>query len=239
KVPDANPSPALAARWAAAVAALPTPGTPEEEAQAIGALSRLAATAGDAALAEQARRRRGALAARADLSPMALYGLGSVAEKEKDFPVAVALYERAIAGAAARGANFAVAKNNLAMVLADMPGGDVQRAAMFAADALRVEPGQPGYLDTLAHVQEVAGDRRAAERSLRAAIQADPENVQWLVRLAELYRAETPARAADVQAAFDQIKMLTLRNGANRSLGARIDAIRAWLEAVAAVPLKP
>ena len=109
---------------------------------------------------------------------------GMIAESEQDWPAAEDAYRqvfRADAGSAG-------ARNNLAMVLAQSDPPQLEEAIGLAEDATRMVPNEPNYYDTLAQVQARAGRFDAAADSIRRAIDLDPTNPQWRVRLNEINR---------------------------------------------------
>jgi tetratricopeptide (TPR) repeat protein len=135
---------------------------------------------GNAKLLSVAREIRSQIAARKDLSPLALAVLGSQAEQTGDFAEAEALYRRAIAA----DSSFVVAKNNLAMVLMQH-GGDLKEAIKLVEEAIARNPAMPNYYDTLAQVQAKAGETKKAVETIREAVKRDPEAASWQVSLAE------------------------------------------------------
>ena len=107
---------------------------------------------------------------------------GMIAEAEQDWPAAEDAYRqvfRADAGSAG-------ARNNLAMVLTQSDPPQIEEAIGLAQDAIRMDPRQPNYLDTLAFIQARAGRYDAAADTIRRAIDLDPTNPQWRVRLNEI-----------------------------------------------------
>ena len=120
------------------------------------------------------------LAAAGDANMFFLRGM--IAESEQDWSAAEDAYRqvfRADAGSAG-------ARNNLAMVLAQSDTPQFEEAIGLAEDAIRMDPQEPNYLDTLAYVQARAGRFDAAAATIRRAIDLEPTNPQWRVRLNEI-----------------------------------------------------
>jgi Flp pilus assembly protein TadD len=90
------------------------------------------------------------------------------------------------------------ALNNAAMVIARDPGR-ATLAIEKAQAVVQAYPGNPNFLDTLAHVQSVAGQHEAAEQTIRRAIRLDPSNPQWQLRLQEITQRRSNATTAEVQ----------------------------------------
>ena len=107
---------------------------------------------------------------------------GMIAESEQDWPAAEDAYRQVFRS----DAGSAGARNNLAMVLAQADPPQLEEAIGLAQDAIRMDPTQPNYLDTLAFVQARAGRYDAAADSIRRAIDLEPTNPQWRVRLNEI-----------------------------------------------------
>lgn len=97
-------------------------------------------------------------------------GLGVVLVQAGDLQGAAAAFAIAVE----RRPHYAPALNNLAYVLA-MLGRDLEAARAHAEEALRLQPGNPDYLLTLARVHLERGDRPASETALAAALASRPD----------------------------------------------------------------
>ena len=109
------------------------------------------------------------------------YFLGTVGEAEGRLDEAEAAYRRAIE----IDPQTIYPRNNLAMVLAT-GGGDLAEAERQARAILEQRPEEPNFHDTLAFVLMTAGRLGEAETAIRAAIDLDPSNPSWRVRLDEI-----------------------------------------------------
>ena len=125
------------------------------------------------------------------------YRLGLAYEQQGDRTKAMAAYERAIA----LNGNLGPAKNNLAYLLADTPGGDLDRALELAQQAKEQLPDDPNTADTLGWVLLKRGVPSAAIGYLEEAAERFPKEafeIQGIVRnhLAEAYeKNQDPAKA--------------------------------------------
>jgi len=132
---------------------------------------------------------------------------------------ALVAYERAIALNDALGQ----AKNNLAYLLADTPGGDLDRALELAQQAKEQLPDDPNAADTLGWVLLKRGVPSAAIGYLQEAAERFPESafeVQGIVRnhLAEAYeKNQEPAKAVtaseDAIGSFEKLAAVAKERG--------------------------
>ncbi|WP_428939608.1 tetratricopeptide repeat protein [Fontivita pretiosa] len=78
---------------------------------------------------------------------------------------------------------LAIAKNNLAIILAQR-GGDLHEAMELAqfACAQAEHPDRARFLDTLAYVQAKMGEYEGAAATWKQAIELDPNNLAWRIR---------------------------------------------------------
>lgn len=107
--------------------------------------------------------------------------LGTVYEAERDLSQAEAAYRKAIA----LDPETIFARNNLAMVMADH-GGDLAEAEALVDRAIAARPEEPNFHDTRAYVLMRAGHYDKAEAAIRRALELDPGQPQWQVRLNEI-----------------------------------------------------
>jgi len=83
--------------------------------------------------------------------------------------------------------NHQAARNNLSMLLTTHET-NLQEALELAHTAVRHEPRNPSYHDTLAFVQSRIKDYDSAIESIRIAISLDPTNPKWQTRLATIQK---------------------------------------------------
>ena len=105
--------------------------------------------------------------------------LGSIEERQNDFLDAVAHYGKAVD----LDANNAPAANNLSWRLAS-DGGDLNRALDLAQKAVRLEPGNPSFEDTLGWVHYKMGHFPQAVTVLQDAVKAAPARTIYHYHLA-------------------------------------------------------
>lgn len=128
-----------------------------------------------------------ALAQRDDASAALYFFLGSLAEADRDLDAAESAYRRSIA----LDPDAVTARNNLAMVLCQQPDANLSEAVALAEKVVELVPSEPNFLDTLAFVYNKAGQHAQAQTAINRAIELDPGNPQWQVRLNEI-KAHTP-----------------------------------------------
>jgi tetratricopeptide (TPR) repeat protein len=105
---------------------------------------------------------------------------------------------------------FAVAKNNLAMLLvADAAGLDEALKLAREAVADRNDPNYAEFLDTLGLVQLKRGDASEARQSFESAVELNPDRLDKRLNLLEALIAVGDFEAADVQ--LDAAQRLTTR----------------------------
>lgn len=122
------------------------------------------------------------------------YFLGTIGEADGDLGVAEKAYRRAIE----LDPETIFARNNLAMVLAEY-GGDLNEAVGLAKRVVESRPEDPNFHDTLAFVLLQAGRLDEAEEAIRVAMELDPSNSEWRVRLEEINARRTNVNAAGVE----------------------------------------
>lgn len=120
--------------------------------------------------------------------------LGTIAEADGDLGVAETAYRRAIE----LDPDTVFARNNLAMVLAEY-GGDLNEAVGLANRVIEARPEDPNFHDTLAFVLMQAGRLDEAEEAIRVAMDLDPSNPTWRVRLEEIRSRRSDGDAALVE----------------------------------------
>ncbi|MEL7089964.1 MAG: tetratricopeptide repeat protein, partial [Planctomycetota bacterium] len=122
------------------------------------------------------------------------YFLGTIGEADGDLGSAEEAYRRAIA----LNPDTVFARNNLAMVLAEY-GGDLNEAVGLAERVIEARPEDPNFHDTLAFVLMQAGRLDEAERAIRVAMELDPSNPAWRVRLEEINARRADGRGAKAE----------------------------------------
>jgi tetratricopeptide (TPR) repeat protein len=122
------------------------------------------------------------------------YFLGTIGEADGDLGAAEKAYRRAIA----LNPDTLFASNNLAMVLAEY-GGDLNEAVGLAQRVVDARPEDPNFHDTLAFVLLQAGRHDEAEQAIRAAMELDPSNPMWRIRLDEINTSRAPGSSAEAQ----------------------------------------
>jgi tetratricopeptide (TPR) repeat protein len=140
-------------------------------------------------------------------SAEALVLLGVMRHAGGDEAAAEQLYRRAIAA----DDRVALAHNNLAALLAERPG-QAQAALEAARAAVRLDPANAEYQQTLAGVLSARGDHAAAAEALRQAVKIDPYEPRWQAALIEALSAsgdhEEARRATDrFDARFDSSRL--------------------------------
>jgi len=153
---------------------------PQERVMLAESYDQLGVLLTDAKLTSLAGEMYGELASDSKASAMVLTAVANRAERHGDPTTAEAIYRRAIK----LDPDSWRAQNNLAMLIVGR-GGDAKEAAVFAAAAARLQPRQPAVRDTLAEIQQKAGDLTAAAESEHAAVRLDPDNVKWKIRFAQ------------------------------------------------------
>lgn len=103
-------------------------------------------------------------------------------EQLGDYGTAEGLYRRALAAGGA-GDAIPVVQNNLAMVLS-RNAGDLNEAITLATQAVEARPTIADFHDTLAYVQNKAGNHDLAVQNIRSAATLEPDNAVWHIRLA-------------------------------------------------------
>jgi len=122
----------------------------------------------------------------------------------------------------------AVAKNNLAMVLAHQDT-KLPEATTLASDAIMLQPKVPNFYDTLAFVQEKQKLYPEAAENLKKAVGLDPKNPMWKIGLAEALMQVGDAKGA--QSAIDGLDALTVQPEQREKLIQLRDAIKTKLAA--------
>jgi Flp pilus assembly protein TadD len=131
------------------------------------------------------------LVQRPDADAELWFFLGTVHETAGQFPDAEHAYRRAL-----RMDDAAInARNNLAMVLT-LQGKATDEALRLIDEALSRLPNEPNLYDTKAFVLLNAGRYDAAEAAIQQAIELNPANPAWQVRLNEI-RSARPASTSD------------------------------------------
>jgi predicted Zn-dependent protease len=150
---------------------------------------------------------------------VAILAAAAQAERAGDVAAAEAFYRRALA----LDDKLVPAHNNLAMLIARR-GGPPQEAVSHAAAAVKLEPRQATLHDTLAFAQSKAGDLNAAATCMSTAVNLEPDNAKWRVRLAQyLLEGGHLPEAAEAVGAIDA-RRLDLRD--------QPPALRQQLEAI-------
>jgi len=120
---------------------------------------------------------------------------GLLAEQEGDTAAAESAYRKALKVSP----KFALANNNLAMLLATLRK-DLDEAVSLAKTAVQVRPTSASFLDTLAFVQHRAGRDDDAIATAQQAVALQPDNVQWQTRLSQLLASRNDGRVEAVPA---------------------------------------
>lgn len=144
------------------------------------ALGQLGIRAKDPAITQRSTDAFAALTADPKAAPEVLLAAATAAERRSDWAGAEPLYRRALA----LNPKLWIAQNNLAMLIVRRRGNAAE-AASLASAAARLQPRQPTVLDTLAQVEAEAGNPSAAAKAEQSALQLDPDNVKWRVRLTQ------------------------------------------------------
>jgi tetratricopeptide (TPR) repeat protein len=105
--------------------------------------------------------------------PAGYLSLALLYERDKDFPNAIKVYERALK----ENPNFYFAANNLAFLLSETSTKkeDLARAKALAEDAIKMQPQEPALVDTLGWVYFRMGDTAQARGLLEQALAAAPD----------------------------------------------------------------
>ncbi len=114
-------------------------------------------------------------------SPAALLLRGAVADYQKAYDEAERYYRAALK----QNDQFAVAMNNLAVVLSRNTEA-LEEAADLAQKAIALAPNQLEYRDTLAQIYQTRGEWDAAIDTWTRVNQMDPENPRWLIAIANV-----------------------------------------------------
>jgi len=154
---------------------------------------------GDVELINRATAMLDALAKNDKADTVVLIAAGGQAERTGRFEAAEALYRRVLA----INPNAWFAQNNLAMLIARR-NGDMKEAVQLAQSAVKLQPHMANIYDTLSQMQAKSGDPKAAADTTRVAIELDPNNLTWRMRLAGyLLDAGDLAEASDAVTAID------------------------------------
>jgi tetratricopeptide (TPR) repeat protein len=116
---------------------------------------------------------------RADVPADLLQWLAVFGQTHGDLPTAQRLYRRALQV----DPRLAVSMNNLAALLADQ-GGDLAEAQALAAAAIESSPDTAAFYDTLGHINAKRRQFGPAAQSLNKAVELQPGNCAYRVRLA-------------------------------------------------------
>jgi len=122
------------------------------------------------------------ITSRGDANAGALEAAGMFTEEFGDKAMAMTLYRRALALEPRR----PVTNNNLASAIL-ATGGDLDEAAKYAGVALKENPYEPEFLDTLSALKVKARDYKAAAQYLQQAVDLDSLEPRWRVELAQLF----------------------------------------------------
>ena len=128
--------------------------------------------------------------------------LADVCRDVNDLPAAVAAYQTAVRLDPAN----ASALNDYAFALL-LTGGDLQTARGAAEAAVAARPADATFQTTLGRIELAAGDVPAAQKSLTAAVHADPTHRPALITLAELHARLH--HTGELSAVLDQIEALS------------------------------
>jgi tetratricopeptide (TPR) repeat protein len=149
------------------------------------------------------------------------YRLALVHETRGEKQEAAAAYERTLLA----DANFTAAKNNLAYMLAETPGGDLDRALALAQEAKEASPDDANAADTLGWVLLKRGAAGAAIGYLEEALERFPDEATELRgvvgnHLAEAYEqneetSKAVAASQDVVAAYKKLSTRVAQGGGN------------------------
>jgi tetratricopeptide (TPR) repeat protein len=147
------------------------------------------------------------------------YRLGLLYQQMGKQDQAVAAYERALV----IDDDLAVAKNNLAYLLTEVPGGDLDRALELAQEAKEERPDDPNAADTLGWVLLKRGVPGAAIGYLEEALERFPDQSSELRgivgnHLAEAYEknkesTKAVATSKDVIKNFDKMASAAKKSG--------------------------
>jgi tetratricopeptide (TPR) repeat protein len=185
------------------------------------AYDRLGRRPSNPALIEAAAGTFRELAAHPKSGSPVLVAAASQAERSGDIVAAENYYRRALD----LDPKIWLAQNNLAMIIASGPGGNLREALELVDAAIGLQPRQAFLHDTKAYIQSKSGDSRAAAATMASAVSLDPDNAKWRVHLAEhLLNAGEHAEAAKAIAAIDTNR-LNLRVHAP-SVQQQLDTIR-------------
>lgn len=187
----------VATEWLQRVTPLLAKGSLDEHMALAAAWYKLADRSGDASCRDRARQTLESLSSVQGGSPRALLGLGVIAERDRNYPKAEATYRLALQ----LDPGLAVAKNNLAMLLANR-GEELDEAMRLAQEAVQAEPGNASFVDTLGSVCAARGDYDAAIEQLKRAVELEPREQQWRDRLADLEKRQREAAQAAEPAAL-------------------------------------
>ena len=122
----------------------------------------------------------------------------------------------------------AVANNNLAMVIL-RADGDIDEALELARKAAELAPQSANFADTLAQVQMAHKQYADAAAELTRAVELDPDQPKWRVKLAEVFVAS--GQWDEAGRALDQIDRLPAAADMPQALSRRIEDLRRTIEA--------
>lgn len=91
--------------------------------------------------------------------------------------------------------SLTVAKNNLAMILANS-GTNLEEATQLASEIERAEPNNASFIDTVGSVYEAKGDYDSAIRYLKRAVDLEPNRKEWRDHLSKLEESKAGAPGA-------------------------------------------
>lgn len=145
-----------------------------------------------------------------------LFGYGSALERSGDYPGAVEIFRRLLK----RDPGHASALNYLGYMFAER-GENLSEAEALIARALKAEPGNPFFIDSMGWVYYMTGRYRQAERELERAVSLAPDDATLREHLGDAYRA-----LGEADKAREQWEKALELDPAKKAIQDKIDALR-------------